>query len=168
MVTWSASSSFWTIPFALPLLCLAQSSGAPQQQVIEELRSVRAALERLEKGQSILAALTRVQIDESRLATLEAERQRLLAEQQQITAEIDRIAPVVQQEVAANVPRLVQASPGAEPVLRSEPSPIRIRHGVATRRLEEIRTRLRTIEESAGALRQRIAAIEKSLGDEVR
>jgi prefoldin subunit 5 len=123
-------------------------------------------LERLEKSQNVLAALMRIQIYENRLSTLEVERQGLLAEEKQLTAEIEKIAPIVQQEEAANVPRLVQTSPGAEPALRFEPSPIKIRHGEATQRVREIKQRVHTIDETVAAMRQRIAAIEKSLEDE--
>jgi hypothetical protein len=150
----------------LPVVCLAQSPDKTQERMIKELTNIRVAVERLEKSHSVLAALTRLQIYESRLATLAAEKQGLLSEERDLTSEIARIAPVVAEEIANNIPRLVQLSPGAEPVLKAEPSPTRIRHTEATQRLEDVRRRIQMIEEASARTRRQVEVLEKSLGED--
>ena len=147
----------------VPLVSLGQTSDTAQQRVIEELRGVRTTLERLEKSNAILVSLVKIQIDESRLAALEAQRQRLVAQEQDLSNEIGKTGPAVLHEDANSGRRLVQSANGSEPEFRTAPSPAKIRHTEATRRIEEVRRGIRTLEQSMTELRNRIAVVEKHL-----
>jgi hypothetical protein len=146
----------------LPVFSLAQSTDTANQRVIEELRGVRAMLE---KSQRVLVALVRIQIDESRLAALEAERQRLLTQEQGLSDEIDKAAVALRNEDNRQVPTFVQSVPGSEPVMRIEPHPARSRHAEATRRIQEVRGRKLNVEQSITGIKDRIAAWEKHLDE---
>jgi hypothetical protein len=149
----------------LPALSIAQSPDLNGQKVIEELRGVRLTLEKVEKSLRVLNERVRIQTDENRLTALEAERQSLLTQEQSLREEIDKASLALRNEDPRPLPTLVQSAPGSEPVMRTEPSPARSRQAEATRRLQEVRQRIRTIEPSIASLRNRIAAAEKSLED---
>lgn len=148
---------------AAPVLVAAQAVGLSQQSTAEDLKAVRSSLERLERGQAQLVALIRIQIDESRLTALEAQQQRLLALEQSLAAQISLSAANPRGEDVASGPRLVQALPGGEPVIRNEPSPVATRGAEASRKLEEVRRNLRTVEKSMAVLKERISVWEKQL-----
>jgi hypothetical protein len=146
------------------MLGVAQVSDPVQQAVIEQLKGVVAALERLEKSNNLLIVLNRIQIDESRLATLEAQRQGLLTQEKVLTEEISSSAP--SRDAPSSVGRLVQVGPGGDPVVGRDTGSTR--YADATRKLDEVRRNLRSVEQSITTLRGRVAAWEKRLEEAER
>lgn len=150
-------------PAALPI---PGQSAAEQRGLAEEMRSVRAAIERLEKGQTALLLLLRIQIDESRLAALEAERLQLLARQRALEKEH---ASVTRARSAASV--------GAGPtVLTADGSIVEARQTQDSaeqpeemaRSLASVSQQRRRVEEAIRLLRERITLWESRLDPSLR
>lgn len=142
------------------------SSGQSSQSV--EIQGIRASLERLEASQGTLVVLGRIQIDEARLDRLEAQRERLLAEERALEGEagaapgtsatVDssgRQAAVRDSEhgqVLVAVRDAGDSGPGAE----------------AQRRLQSVRQSRATLDQRIARLRQRIAGWEQQLDPRLR
>jgi len=155
----------------LPALGLTQPSDPiTNQKIIEELRGVRTSMEKLEKGQNALVALARIQVDESRVAVLEAQRLQLLSREQDLEKRMAGNAAAIPQERPGAVPTLVQAVPdGSQRIVQAVPaSPAADRFTESPQRLEEVRRSRQAIEQSIAGLRKRIALWEKYLDDVLR
>ncbi|HUL74841.1 MAG TPA: hypothetical protein VLT86_17140 [Vicinamibacterales bacterium] len=148
----------------LPLLPLAQTPDVNQPGVLEELKSVRATLEKLEKGQRMLVALMRIQIDEGRMAGLEAERKQLTAEETTLNERVTQLSAA-----AANPATSRLATPtGSSQAQAAQDAANGARLDEATRRLDGVRSRLRTTEASIAALRNEISSWEQYFQDAMR
>ena len=75
----------------LALLLSAPQPAAAQPAVVDELKAIRATLEKVETSQRMLLALIRIQIDEARLSPLERERQTLTAQEGALRDELDAL-----------------------------------------------------------------------------
>lgn len=149
-------------PAALPLL---GQTPAEYRGLAEEMRTVRSAIERLEKGQTALLVLLQIQIDESRLAGLNTERQQLTARQQALEKDHARAA------------RSRAASSGPAPaVMMADGSLVEARQDQeAAGQLEEIarsltfvRQERQRVEEAIRILRERITLWESRLDLSIR
>jgi hypothetical protein len=146
---------------SLSILPPTQAPTLGPRDTLDELKSVRVSLERLEKGQNQLIVLARIQIDESRIATLEAQRQSLLEREPQLAEEVGRLGIMVKQ-AASGVMTLVEATPdGPESMVVAKPDNVAARHAEAARQLDEARSGLRTLDQAITGLRTRIATWEK-------
>jgi len=148
----------------LPLLPLEQTPDVNQPGVLEELKSVRATLEKLEKGQRMLVALMRIQIDEGRMAGLEAERKQLAAEESTLNERVMQLSAAAANPAASRLATPTGSSGGQA----AQDSANRARLDEATRRLDDVRSRLRTAEASIAALRNEIASWEQYFQDAMR
>lgn len=94
-----------TLFAVLPALCLAQAPEVlTQQRMLEELKAIQGALERLENSQRRRAGMLRIQIDEQLVAALQAQRLQLSARE----AELNK-------EMAVTVGRLQHTRSGESP-----------------------------------------------------
>lgn len=150
----------------LPVLCLAQMPDTTaNQRVIDELKSIRAALERIEKTQHALLALTRLQFDETQLASLEAQRLRLAAQEAEANREIAKVSRVLD----APPPLMISPEDGSvKAAPRPDLSAEQARHSKATAALQEVESTRQSIDAQVTRLRSRIAAAEKLLEEILR
>lgn len=127
------------------------------------MRSVRAALERLEKGQNVLIALLGVQIGEGRLAQLETQRQQLLAQERELQKETAQAAGAHRQEKGGAA--LTRVRPDGQPEFGSsaESAGQTARAAESAGRLEEVRRSRQAVEQAIRNLQRQIAAWEKLL-----
>ena len=153
------------LTFALaPLLCWAQADPSVQQKLLDEMKNVRASLVRIEKGQNALLALIRIQVEEGRVAALEARRLRLEGQEQSVGKEIETTAAALANDQSGNSP----TGPESSPALASLSQQVRNNHARASQKRDALASERRTIEESITAVRNRIAALEKYLEDSLR
>ena len=151
---------------ALPSLGLAQTpDAATNQRILGELKGVRASLERLEKSHKALLALTKLQMDESRVATLQERRSRLSAQERDLT---EKIAAANRAE-AASVTTSAQAGGGTpEAAAQAEANLARSFSEQATRTLKEVTRSREELEQEIARLKERISATEKLFEDAMR
>jgi hypothetical protein len=143
---------------------MAQSAGATDQQILAELKGVRAALEKLDSGQKALMTLVRIQINESRVAHLEAQRVQVSAKEQDYRKEADNAAATLRRLENGSGAASVQSETGAiESGASLDLTPFRTRHAQAAQRAEETTRTRQNMDQAIAALRSRIAALEKSL-----
>ncbi|MBI4874969.1 MAG: hypothetical protein HY822_10095 [Acidobacteria bacterium] len=157
----------FVLPLAfLPAFCLAQTPPiAASQSVLEELKGIRASLERLEKSQTALAALTRILIDQSRFVTLDAQRRQLSSEEESLKKQVEGASRAL--EAPAQV--LVQSADGSvQPTVQADAGPLRERLAQAASALREVQRARLPLEQEAVKLKDRIAAMEKHLGEAIR
>lgn len=149
----------------LPAVGMTQARDlATDQKILAELKGVRAALEKLEAGQKTLAALTRIQIDEGRIAHLEAQRLQLSAKEQELKKEVDRAAMTLRGVESGSATGPVQTATGrGESISSVDLGPLRARHSQAAQNAEETTRARQSIEQSIAVLRNRIAVMEKYL-----
>jgi hypothetical protein len=160
----------------LPVVCLSQTAEtASQQEVVRELKEVRASLARLaevvEQGQKVQWALARIQIDQSQVAALEERRSRLSAQERQLT-EVLAVASDSSDEESSSAPRLerVDRSTTGEPELVMSPgaSPSGGSRAQASETLDEVQKEISTVEQEIARLRKRIASNEKYVASAMR
>ena len=132
----------------LPLCALAQ----PQ----DELKALRVSLEKLERGQKALIALTRIGIDTAKLAELQVQRRQLLDRELELSK---RAAPSASNDSGAAQQTLVSLGPnGQTEIVRAAPAHAGVE---SSRTLADVRRERQTLDESIDTLRRRIAAWEK-------
>lgn len=149
----------------LPVLCLAQTQDvATNQKILDELRSIRASLERLEKGQRALLALARIQADGSQLTALEAQRQRLAAEERDLEKEI----AAATRTMAAPTPMMMNPDGTSQPAEPIDTGPLRARLNQASSSLKEVQRAREKLDQEIAWLKGRIAAAEKLIEDALR
>jgi len=149
-------------PAALPLL---GQTPAESRGLAEEMRSVRTAIERLEKGQTSLLLLLRIQIDEGRLAALEAERLQLTA----------RLQVLERDHAKAARSRAAASGPGPA-VMTADGSVVEVREDTERsgtpeeigRQLSAVRQQRQRVEEAIRLVRERIAVWESKLDPSFR
>jgi len=139
------------------LLCLAQADTVSNQQVLGELRSIRALLEQLDRSQRALLVLARLQGDQTQLAALEAQRPRLAARE----AELARRIADDKRILNAPAPQTRTAEGTVEPAPRADDGPWRARLAEAEAELRDTQERKRDVDEKIARLKLRIAAAEK-------
>jgi chromosome segregation ATPase len=159
---------------ALAPLCLAQSTDTvTNQKLLEELKSLRTSIDRLaqlmeanEAAQKADLALRRMQVFESRLATLEGQRARLATQEQQLTKDVSTATGTIraQDAVVAQGVLKVDGSMDADP----QRAALRNRITEGSRSLDETRRKREAADQEIAALRTRIAALEKTLDAALR
>jgi hypothetical protein len=138
------------------VLSVAQAPAATQQNVVDELKAIRATLEKVETSQRMLMALLRIQIDEGRLPPLESEWRALTAQEQALSDELGAL------KVNTGGPRTTAVvTADGDPASGSDGQAAPGRYDEVARRVEEARRNLRTLEKSIADVRARIAAWEK-------
>jgi hypothetical protein len=157
--------SIFTLFALSPALSLAQAPEAlTQQKMLEELKGIRGALERLENSQRLLAGMLRIQIDEQRVAALEAQRLQLSAREAELNKEVAGMVGRLQHTRSReSLPELQEVTGTSERLTTGDVSPWAIRHAEATKQAEETRRAKQNLEESIARLRARIASFEKYL-----
>lgn len=157
--------SFPWLAFLSAPLCLSQTPEALwQQKMLEELKSVRSAIERLENGQLALLALVRIQLEEQRLAALEAQRAQLAVREGQLSQELTAADAALRSMTnGQQLPELESVTGASERITTAGVSPAVTRHTEATQKLEQARRARQSLEESIAKLRARISALEKYL-----
>jgi hypothetical protein len=142
-------------------LAVTQVPDATLQSIVDELKAIRATLEKVDATQRMLTALLRIQIDEGRLASLEGEWRTLAAQERALNDELGALR--------ANAERLPQATALAFADAASDVNPdsdqpeARAHREEVGRKAEEVKRSLRTLEASIADARSRIAAWEKFL-----
>ncbi len=158
-------SSRFCVVFLLPVLCLAQTpDGVTTRQVLEELKGMRASLERLEKGQRALLALIRLQADESRVTALEGQRLQLSTREQSLRKDVEAAG------LSVNAPPLMVMNPDGStaPAPPVDDGPARARLAQVTSSLKEVEQARQTLDRDIARLKERIAAVEKYIEDVLR
>jgi hypothetical protein len=155
----------------IPALCSAQApDSVGNQKVLAELKDMQASLkgllqlmETIEKGQKSQLTLTRIQIDEYRVATLEAQRLQLLARERELTREVAASPPAARTEESGG--QMLPTSPTGPPDAggRSSASPSSVRLAQSSRTLEEVRRNRQIVEQQIAVIRARIDKMERSL-----
>lgn len=136
----------------------AAAQAGADSQLLAELKAVRAALEKLDNGQKVLAALARIQIDESRVASLEAQRLQLLSSEQDHRKEA---AATLRSLEGGSSPVALHTATGEESTAGADLTPLRNRLSQANQKAEEAARTRKGIEQAIAALRARIATLEK-------
>jgi hypothetical protein len=162
--------------FRVPIILLLLSAGgfaqlpdaSANQKLIEELRGVRATLEKLEKGQKAQIILARIQIDESRAATLETQRLQLLAEEQDLEKDAARDATVSRTEGSAGRTLVRVAPDGSQEILPSPPPNSGSTTADPARNLDDVRRSRQSLDVKIAELREQIAVWEKQLDEVLR
>jgi hypothetical protein len=147
----------------LPAGSFAQAQSVTDQQILTELKGVRAVLEKLESGQKALMALARIQIDESRVAYLEAQRLQLSTKEQELSKEAERAAATLRGLAGGSGMAVAQAATGGDSTASLDLGPYQQRLSQATQKSAEATRARQTIEQTLAVLRSRIAAMEKAL-----
>jgi hypothetical protein len=145
----------------VPALCLGQADPVTSQKVLEELRGIRASLERIERSERALLALLRLQGDQAELAAIEAKQARSIARE----AELARQIADGKRAVSAPAPLVRTAEGTTEPAPRADDEPLRARLAESEAALRETQARKRATEEEIARLRLRIAATEKLIDE---
>ena len=140
------------------------------QKIAEELRAVRISLEKIERSQSVLIVLSRIQIDESRVAVLEARRLQLLSQEQSLERQTLDTAALLPREQSGSQSAVVQVSPDGSPQVVQAPSGSSAaeRFTEVSGKLEEVRRARLAIEQSIAGFRKRIAGWEKQVEEALR
>jgi len=158
------ASSLVVLMFSL--LGSPQATDPSQANILVELRGLRSSIEQVEKGQRMLVALARIQIDEGRLASLERQREPLAAQERTLSQEFDRMAVSIQREangqsaVTGVVSDPAQRAGGVAGI-----SPAQNQANEVGRRLDDTRRALQTLDNDIAGLRTRIAAWEQIFAD---
>jgi hypothetical protein len=154
-----------------PVLTAAQSPDPLSgQKIAEELRAVRSSLEKIERSQSVLIVLSRIQIDESRVSVLEARRLQLLSQEQPLEKQVLESSSSLPREQSGSQSAVVQISPDGSPQVVQAPSGSSAaeRFTEASGKLEEVRRTRLAIEQSIAGFRKRIAVWEKQVEETLR
>ncbi|MCW5965565.1 MAG: hypothetical protein KIT83_16125 [Bryobacterales bacterium] len=142
----------------------AQSVGTTDQQILAELKAMRTALQKVESDQKALITLIRIQIDESRIASLELQRMQLLASERELKEAAENANAALRAIDNASSTGAIQTADGDEAPLGSvDLTPLRARHAEAVQRASEATSERQRLSESIAALRKRVATLEKSL-----
>jgi hypothetical protein len=147
---------------AVPLY--AQTT-AEHRGLAEEMRAVRGAIERIEKGQTALLLLIRIQIEESRLAALDAERRQLTARQQVL--ERDNAKAIRSRAASSGPAPTVMMADGSLADARQDQESAG-RHDEIARQLTAVRQERQRVEEAIRLLRERIGVWESRLDPSLR
>jgi hypothetical protein len=147
----------------LPALCLAQTPEATNQKILEELRSIRTSIERLENSQRAMLALARLQNDQNQVALVESRRQKLAAQEQDLSKEIAAASRAIETPVMV-VPPPDGSAPSSPPDL----GPLRARVAQASATLREVAGSRQALDLEIARLRERIAAMQKLIDDALR
>jgi len=152
------------LPFMLlPALGLAQESVA-SQRVLDELKGIRASLERMEKGQAALIALMRVQFDEIKLTDLDAQRSRLTVQEQELGKEMATAA-----RMTDGPPAMVMSADGtSQPAAPADTSALKARAAQASSSLKEVQRARQAVDQEIARIKDRIAALDRYLADFLR
>lgn len=148
----------------IPIICAAQSPEAnAQRMMLDELKGIRAALERIEISQRAILTLTRLQIDESRVAALEAERSRLALREDGLRKETAVAAR------ASEAQEQVGQPDGSSQVVASSQIPAaRAQTAQASAALREVSISREALDQQIGRLKERIAQLQKAIDDAAR
>jgi hypothetical protein len=133
-------------------------------KVLDELRAIRASMEKAERTHAALVALARIQIDEGRVAALEAQRLQLMAQEH----DLEREAGPASSDGPSGAKVMLRVMPDGQPEVVSSGSAGASQATPAGRRLSETQRRRLEIEQSIEGLRKRIAVWEKQLEEALR
>ena len=149
----------------LPAIPLAQAQDVvTNQKVLDELKSIRASLERLEKSQKALLALTRIQFDQGQLTALEAQRQRLSAREQNLNNDVAAAARILN----GPAPQIHSVDGTPPPLTQTDTGPLKERLAQLSLALKEVQRERLALEPEITRLKGRIAAVEKLIEDALR
>lgn len=166
MSAFKTSASLVTLLLLWPVLGQAQANGTVlQQNVLDELKAMRVSLERLEKGQRGLLAVLTIQVNENRLSSLEEERKRLAAEEQDLDKQIRQASDELRSIDGGGLAVLLAAGQGQEAAFRAS---VRERQDQAGRRIDDVRRNLQAMDQQIAALRNQIAVLEKQVADAMK
>jgi hypothetical protein len=143
----------------IPALCLAQvPDSAGTQQLLDELKGIRASLERIEKAQKALLVVVRMQADSSQAAVLEEQRARLASREQELGRE---------SSAAASPPMMMVVENGAE---RAAPASTAdtTRAAQIAAQLKEVSAARQKLDLEIARIRERLAAMDKLIEDALR
>jgi hypothetical protein len=149
------------------LFVAPQQSAATQQSVVDELKGIRAALEKVETSQRMLLALLRIQIDEARLPLAERERQTLATQERALSDELGALQAAMEGLPAMSSLTVSDARLTREDSMNGGPA-ARGHVDEIGRKLEDVRRSLRELDQTMAATRARIAAWEKYFQDLMR
>lgn len=163
----------------LPLQALSLAQPAEtisNQKLIGEMKEMRALLERLgqtvstlERGQKGQLALSRIQIDEYRVATLEAQRLQLVTREQELSKEAAEAGAFSRTEESGGGQMLVAAPDGTTQIVsRQAAGTATARLTQANRSLERVRKSRVEIEQQIAVYRARIEKMEQYLEEAMR
>lgn len=138
-------------------------AAASNQQILDQLKSMQSALERIEKGQQLLMALARLQIDSNHVTALEQQRQRLSAEEQELAARFTEATRLSEAQAQTSYPEGAQR-PTSDP----ESDAARVRVAQADYALKDLQRLRQAVEEEILKVRTRMSAIEKLLDQAMR
>lgn len=143
----------------LPALCLAQAPDpAGTQQLLDELKGIRASMERIEKAQKALLVVVRMQADSSQAAVLEEQRARLASREQELSRE---------STAAASPPMVMVVENGAE---RTVPATAvdSGRSAQIAAQLKEVSAARQKLDQEIARIRERMAAVDKIIEEALR
>jgi len=156
---------FALILWICPAWSSAQSALTGEPAVLEELKAMRQSLEQVEKGQRALLALLAIQVNDQRMASLETQRQRLAAEEQELDKKARQAAEEARNVDGGALAVLLPNGGDQQSVIQAE---IRKRQDDADRRLGEVRRSLDTIDRQIAALQEQITTMEKQLTEALK
>lgn len=165
-------SSLRVLLILVPAAAFGQSSDT-QLKLLEEMRGVRATLDRLvqlvegmEKSQRATLALTQLQLYESQLRALQGQQERLTGQERDQSRQASSLSESARAlESGVSATGLQVPGAGAEPAVRAEMSE---RVSTANRLLDETRSRKQAIDREISNLRARIGQLEKAVQDALR
>lgn len=156
---------------ALWLACLARGEDN-SQKVVEELRAIHAALDRLVqqvdglgKTQQAILLLYQIQLDESRLAVLQTRDETMALQERDQGKAAGALAAAQSANSAVTPAGLPITDPDAQAAAREEVSN---RIASTNRLLDQTRAQRAAIQKQMDALRTRIAALEKTVSETLR
>lgn len=152
-----------TIPLRAVVGEAQPPAAVSNQQILDQLKSMQSALERIEKGQKTLMALARIQIDSSQVAVLEQRRQRLSVQEQELGGRFTEASRSGEAQSQTSFP---EGAP--RPTTDPELDAARTRIAQADSALKDLQRLRQTVEEEIVRLRGRIAAMEKLLDQAMR
>ena len=136
-----------------------QPAGATNQQLLDELKGIRNALERIEKSQQALIAIQRMSLDQAHLAALEEQRSKLLAQQRSLSTSVVVSNRRTGKAAAAAITSADAESEHAD----TADNAAEARSAEASRRLDAVQRALSLNDQELNELKRRIADWEKIL-----
>lgn len=145
-------------------VCLAQTAEPSSKPASDDLKVIRASLDRLtlltqelDKNQKIMVSLEQMQIYESRLGVLETRDDALTQQETELNSQVSTLQHAAESGVG---PTGVATGPAPDTAGRTATSQL---YDTAARKLEVVRSKKQQVEGEMTTLRARLSVLEKSL-----